>query len=289
MAGSAASASESESESESESSAAGAATAAGAAGAASAISSSSDSAAAAAAAAKLQRFRDATRAFSLPETTGDCGSWPTPQSYRVGGGGVDALEVGGIGLLAMQPGAERGDGGVGGGYASGQGVGLELHLGDGLGGVVGLEERLEKDVARGGGDGGYVALDLGVIVCLAMKLEAGNLPPVEGGDVAVGRRDLAEDGDGVGVVEVGVLVLGSRRKEEGGLGVGSEVVEAFVADDAAAAAGEVGARLEVAAAASADAAGWGFLGILVCHQGVAVEAGGDAEADCKGRGSRRSR
>ncbi len=49
-----------------------------------------------------------------------------------------------------------------------------------------MGECLEEDVAGCGCYCSRVALDFLVVVRLAMKLEAGNLLSVEGGDVAVG-------------------------------------------------------------------------------------------------------
>jgi hypothetical protein len=151
-------------------------------------------------------------------------------------GGVEALECCGIVLHALKLGAERRNGCIGLGHRRRQSVGLELKLGVGLFGVLGVQKRLEEDVARRRGNGGWVAFNLVVVVCQTMKPEAGNLPPVEGDDASIRRRDLLQRLNGVDVVEVSVGILGSHRREEGGLSVGCETVEAAIADGAAAAA-----------------------------------------------------
>ncbi len=105
-------------------------------------------------------------------------------------GGVEALECRGVVLHALKLGAECCDGCIGLGHRRRQSVGLELQLGVGLFGVVGVQKRLEEDVARCGGNGGWVAFNLIVVVFLTMRLESGNLPLVEGDDVAIRLRDL---------------------------------------------------------------------------------------------------
>ncbi len=64
-------------------------------------------------------------------------------------------------------------------------------------------KRLEQNVARCCGNGCRVSVDFLIIICLAMKLEAGNMQPCEGDDVAIRCRDMLQRLNVVDVVLVG--------------------------------------------------------------------------------------